>query len=91
MMMQTKSLIHNSYIFCYFLLAIVNFLSGIHECGWYDKFSVQGYNDNEFVFGVMCDGMPDWDDDDDIKQKDVWDGQRMVTGISLPREFHFWW
>ena len=77
-------------MFCYFLLITVNFLSGIHECGWYDKFSVQGYNDNEFVFGVMCDGMPDWDDDDEIKQKDVWDGQRMVTGISLPREFHLW-
>ena len=69
----------------------MNFLSDWPECAWFDQFLIDGLSmeTNKFVFGVLCDGQPDWDDDDDdMKEKDVWGGQRMVTGITLPREFH---
>ena len=68
----------------------MNFLSDRPECAWFDQFLIDGLSleTNKFVFGVLCDGQPDWDDDDDdMKENDVWGGQRMVTGISLPREF----
>ena len=65
----------------------LNFLTGWHECAWYDKFQIQNLQ-QEFVFGVLCDGKPDFtDEDSDIQEKDVWNGQRFVTGISLPRKF----
>ena len=67
----------------------LNFLTGWHECAWYDKFQIQNLQ-QEFVFGVLCDGKPDFtDEDSDIQEKDVWNGQRFVTGISLPRKFLF--
>lgn len=61
----------------------VNFLRGWHECGWYDTFTIQGYSE-DFVFGVLCDGQPDYSD---VNEMDGWGGTRTVTGISLPRKF----
>ena len=62
----------------------MNFLMGYHECAWYDNFQVQGV-EGDVPFGVLCDGKPDLEEN----SEDVWDGERTVTGISIPRELLF--
>ncbi|KAL9189830.1 hypothetical protein ACHAXT_009505 [Thalassiosira profunda] len=69
----------------------VDFLQGFHECDWHDKFTIQGVA-GEFLWGAMCDGAPDLDEDDiangggDLVSR--WNAMlsksRVVTAISLP-------
>jgi len=65
----------------------VNFLRGLHECAWLDKFAIQGYQ-NEFVFGVLCDGEPDLEEGEGEGGED--DVRRIVTGVSLPPMNNMW-
>ena len=59
----------------------VNFLREWHECGWAETyFDAGGY---PTTYGARCDGMPDYDGDDDAEGLDA---ERVVTQILLPRE-----
>ena len=59
----------------------VNFLREWHECGWAETyFDAGGY---PTTYGAGCDGMPDYDGDDDAEGLDA---ERVVTHIYLPRE-----
>jgi len=63
-----------------------NFLRGYHECGWFDRFRIDGLGAGGFVFGVICDGEPDYVGD----EGDSWGGRRTVTGVSLPPLNNMW-
>lgn len=68
----------------------LNFLSGLHECdGWYDLFLMEEGSEEGFPFGVLCDGEPTYETEEEIAEleKDVWNGTRTVTAIVLPRKF----
>lgn len=56
------------------------FMSGMHECNWWDLFSVEGAPpDVGFVFGVVCDQEPDG-----MQDSGAWEKARVVTHLILP-------
>ena len=57
----------------------VNFLREWHECGWAYTY----FDPYPTTYGAGCDGMPDYDGDDDAEGLDA---ERVVTQIYLPRE-----
>ena len=59
----------------------VNFLREWHECGWAETYFDAG--GDVTTYGAGCDGMPDYDGDDDAEGLDA---ERVVTQIFLPRE-----
>jgi len=66
----------------------MNFLSGLHECGWYDLFMEEG-SEESFPFGVLCDGEPTYETEEEKLEleEDVWNGTRTVTAVVLFRKF----
>ena len=62
-----------------------NFLSGWHECSWFDVFDIAGSPPNSrYVFGVVCDGYPSLEEG--MEENNVVGRDWVVTHISLPRE-----
>jgi hypothetical protein len=58
------------------------FLSGSHECYWYEVFDMDGLPpDVGILFGVRC------DQDPHTEEGDEWQRQRIVTQIVMLREF----
>ena len=60
-----------------------HFLTGLHECSWWDPFMVKGAPpDVSIIFGVICDAEPDTES----LEIDLWGMSKIVTHLSLPRE-----
>ncbi|KAL9190490.1 hypothetical protein ACHAXT_000196 [Thalassiosira profunda] len=55
----------------------MNFLTGVHECEWFDDFTIEGMQGSVVYWGVECDGAPDMQEGEESPT-------RAVTGISLP-------
>lgn len=61
----------------------LRFLTGSHECYWYDLFGMEGMPlGMGIAFGVKCDRDPDTDDGED------WQRERIVTQIVMLRELN---